>query len=138
MALFKLISFLSLTLVCCGSDELLPRVMVNVITTNVNAFNATITIVSNHLDHSKFNDRVAQVDGFCETNGNTYSVTWFTTMTTSNAAWMLWQFASTNAFNPVIKVRAHYHLCPCGPPTNPPAWGPCTIYSLSGYVETNR
>jgi hypothetical protein len=131
-----------LGVLCLGvlgdTDPLLPRVMVNVSTTNVNAFTLALNVVSNRIDRGKYADRVVEVDGVCDTNGNTYSSTWYVTLTSSNAAWVLFTYVSTNQFNSVIRVNAHFHMCPCGPVTNPPSWGPCTDVSKSFFTSTNR
>lgn len=134
------IRLLPILLMCLpGLAATYPRISVTVTTTNAAMANAAQTLVSNKVTRSGFMSRVEQLDGSRRTNQTgQIELNWSFTYLSTNTPWQLWRFVSTNNFNSQLSVRAHYHLCPCDPQDPVAQWGPCTDYSISGFVSTNK
>ena len=136
------LAFLSVVLALglLAADPLLPVVSVTVTSTNWAQMASVVTLVSNRVDHGKLHEVVAQVDGVVMTNGGSYSATWFLTMAAgeTNAAWRVLRFVATNALPAGLSATATYHVCPCGPGTNPPAWGSCRTWTAASFSAVER
>jgi len=137
MARFSLILLL-LALTIHAADPLYSRVSLTVSGETRSTVLSAMAVVSNKIERANFQLDVPQSDGLFETNGSTYSASWFVTFNATNIGWKLWRFAAvTNTVAGGLSYSINYHVCPCGNPTNPPAWGPCTEARAS-FVSTNR
>lgn len=128
-----------LVLICLTAhayDPLFARVGVTLSSTNATLLNTACAWINARATNRT--DTVFQVVDNRETNGAVISASWFVTTAQTNTAWRLFRFMATNQLPAGLTVSGTYHLCPCGPGTNPPPWGPCTDVSLSGFTSTNR
>lgn len=124
-----------------GFDQVYPVVTLNLNGNgNWTRFRQAVNAIENRIDFLQLAKNCeSYTNSVVETNGNVYSRTWSCVFTNVAYATNLFRWlAVTNSMDSSLSASVSMHMCPRGPATNPPPWGPCYNVDLSGYISTNR